>query len=581
MKIPAIFKGERLRRFFETRRMTQILVIIFVGSMALIPLFFILWNSFKDLPMYGVSDYSFSNWTLENFIEAYGDPKALKMLLHSFLFAIGSMAVALGFGGALAFLVERTNTPLRNILYGLMFIPLALPSMLKAIAWVLLLSPTNGLLNQLWFALGFSQPLFTAFSLPAMCWVEGISMSSLTFLLLGASLRAMDPSLEEAAFTSGANKPTTLFRITFRLMAPALAGIAVLQFVRGLEAFDVPLIMGFSAGIRVFSTNIYYAVKELTPPLYAKGYTYSMILIAMSVIGVILYNRVLARSERYATVTGKGYRPRIMDLGKWRPVAGGFVIFFVFVALVMPLLILLWASLIPYYMVPSMAGLGMVSLDNYQHLLNDPQFTTSVKNTLMVCIVVSIGGMLMATLVSWMVIRQRTRASRVLDYLSFIPYAIPSIAVGFGIMVFFLAFPNPIYNTIWIIMLAYLVKFLPIGTRFTHAGVAQIRSELEEAAAASGAGLFATLRRVTVPLLLPSLIGGGLFIFLLSAKVLSIAAILYTHDTFILPVLILRYWEIGGIPVTAALSVVMILGLITITIVSRTLVQRRALVAEV
>ncbi|MFC1968815.1 ABC transporter permease [Chloroflexota bacterium] len=529
---------------------------------------------------YSVSDYSLSNWSLNNFIEAYGNPKAFKMLGNSFAFAGGSMAVSLILGGTLAFLVERTNTPLRNILYGLMFIPLATPSILKAIAWILLLSPTIGLLNYGWLALGFSQPLFNPYTLPAMCWVEGISMSPLTFLMLGASLRAMDPSLEEAAFTSGAGKPTTLFRITFRLMAPALAGVALLLFVRGMEALEVPLIMGLGAGFRVFSTNIYQAVRIVSPPLYTHAYAYSMVLVAISFIGVILYQRVLARSERYATITGKGYRPRIMDLGKWRPYAGGFVLFFVLVALVLPLLVLIWGSLLPLYYVPSLEALKLVSLDNYRELFKLTTFTLAVKNTVIICAVVSVGGMLLATLVSWMVIRMRTRAGKVLDYLAFIPYAVPSIAIGFGIMVVFLAFPNPIYASIWIMMLAYMVKFLPIGTRFTHAGVAQIRSELEEAAASSGAGMFEVLRRVTIPLLLPSLIGGGLFICLLCAKVLAMAIILWTPDTIILPVLILHYWDSGGIPLTAALSVIMVLALIIITIVARKLGQRRAIVAE-
>ncbi len=188
--------------------------------------------------------------------------------------------------------------------------------------------------------------------------------------------------------------------------------------------------------------------------------------------------------------------------------------------------------------------------------------------------------MLLATIISWLVIRMRTRASRVLDYLAFIPYAIPGLTVGVGLMVFFLSFPNPFYGTLLVIILAYLTNFLPIGTRFSHAGMVQLRAELEEAAATSGAGLLSTMRRVIIPLLLPSLVGGGLFIFLLSAKVMATAAILWNADTIVLPVLVFRLWETQGIPLTSALSVIMILGLVAVTFLGRVLIQQRTHVVE-
>ncbi|MFC1962978.1 ABC transporter permease [Chloroflexota bacterium] len=579
MRLSAILSKERLSRLLEPRMIVFILVISFVGVMALLPSFIVIWNSFKVLMPFDVSDFSLSNWTLYNFIEVYTDPQSFKMLINSFIFATGSAVVAMVFGGTLAFLVERTNTPFRNVIYGLMFIPMALPSMLKGIAWIMLLSPKIGLLNLLWCSFGFSQPLFSAYSLPAMCWVEGISMSAMAFLLLGASLRAMDPSLEEAAYTSGASKPYTMFRITLRLMTPALAGVSLLVFVRGLEAFDIPLVMGLSGGIHVFSTNIYWFIKELVPPDYSGGYTYSLILIAICGVGLILYQRVFARAGKYATITGKGYRPRIMDLGKWKPVAAAVVIFWVFIALILPLFVLIWASLVPYYQAPSMEALKTVSLDNYRVLFGEKDFALAVKNTLMLCTGASLSCMILATLISWLVIRWRTRATKVLDWLAFIPYALPGVSVAFGLLVLFLSFPNPIYGTIWIIMLGNITKFLPAATRFTHAGMAQIRGELEEAASASGANSFAVLRRIIVPLLIPSLVGGGLFVFLHVSKVLGTAAILGNADSRILATLILHYWERGGMPSTSALSVVMIVGLVTLTIATRKLAQRGAMVA--
>jgi iron(III) transport system permease protein len=559
--------------------MVLVLVTAFVGATSLIPVFFLVWDSFKEVYVGNLFDKSLTNFTLVNYRQALADPRAFGMLGDSFFFATGAMAVAFFFGGTIAFLVERTNTPLRNAIYGLMFIPLIMPSMLKAIGWILFLSPTIGLFNRVWLFFGFAQPIFNAYSIPAMFWVEGLSMTPLTFLMLGAALRAMDPSLEEAAYTAGAGKFSTMVRITLRLMTPALAGIALLQFVRGMEAFEVPLLMGASAGIHVFATNIYFAAREINPPLYGQAFVFSLVLIVICMVGLFIYQRIMGRAGQYATVTGKGYRPRLLDLGKWRPAATGFILLFLVFAVILPFLILLYASYLPYYQVPSAKAFSVMSWDNYRSLLSRSDVLLTVKNTALLTTVVSVGGMLIATMVSWIVVRMRAKVGRVLDGLIFVNYAVPGIATGFAFMIFFLTFPNPIYGTIWILVLAYLVNFLPIGTRFTHAGLAQIKAELEEAAASSGAGIFTIMRRVVIPLILPSMIAGGLYIFLLSARVLSSAAILYTPDSMVLSVMIFQLWNEGSIPMVGSLAVLMILVFTILTIISRRLGQRRAVVA--
>jgi iron(III) transport system permease protein len=558
-----------------------VVVTIFVGTLAIVPLFYLVWSSFKPIAVGNLADFSLGNFTLENFLRAFADPLILTMLGDSFIFAGGSMLVAIFFGGVIAFLVERTDAPMRNLAYGFMFVPLIMPGMLKAIGWVLLMSPNNGLLNTVWFSFGFKDPLFNPSSLPAMFWVEGLSMAPLTFLMLGAAFRGMDPSLEEAALTSGAGKLMTFWRVTLRLMSPALAGIALLQMIRGLESFDVPITMGSGKNIQVFSTNIYVSVREISPPDYGTAFALSLVLVVLAVLGVAVYHRVMGKSERYATVTGKGFRPRLIPLGKWRWAATGFILFFLLASTILPFLVLLWVSFLPYYQLPSWDALNRLTLDSYRDLFARDQFFLSLKNTLIVSTVVSVGAMLLATLISWIVIRLKPRGGKLLDTLSFMPYTVPGIAMGFSFMIVFLSFPNPIYGTLWILILAYLTNFLPIATRFTHAAIAQIRAELEEAATTAGAGPFTVMRRIIVPLILPSLIAGALYIFLLSAKIVSAAAILWQPDSVILPVYLLQMWVDGRLPLVGALSVVMISGLMVLTIAARTLAQRRSIVTEV
>jgi iron(III) transport system permease protein len=440
----------------------------------------------------------------------------------------------------------------------------------------MLMGPRAGLLNQLWFGLGFEKPLFDAFTVPAMFYVEGLSLSPLTFFLLGATLRGMDPSLEEAAYTSGAGKPKTLLRVTMRLMVPALAGVGLLNFVRAIESFEVPLIMGFSSGIRVFSTQIYLVLRNLSPPIYGQGFVLSLTMIILAVAGLLYYQRLLRRSEQYATVTGKGYRPRLFDLGPvGRPIAAGFLFLFFLLAVILPLLILIWASFLPFYQVPWQTDMSRISLTNYTDLLERPDFTLALKNTAILSGVSGIATMLLATVISWVVIRLRPRGVKVLDALVFLPYAIPGIAMGFSMMILFLAFPNPIYGSIWIMVIAYVVHFIPVATRFTHAGVAQLKAELEEAAMTSGAGMLTMMRRIIIPLMLPTLVGGALYVFLLASRIMSMAAILYTPDSMVLSIFIYQLWTEGTLPQVGALAVLMVFGLTIITIISRKLAQRR------
>ena len=566
---------------FDLPAILLVVVTAIVAMLAIIPVFYLLWSSFKPITLGNLADFSLTNFTLANFARAYADPAIVTMLLHSFFFAAGSMAVAFLFGGVIALLVERTDAPMKNIAYGLMFIPLIVPNALNAIGWVLLLSPNNGILNVVCRSLGFKEAIFNAYTLPAMFWVEGLSMAPLVFLMFGASLRGMDPSLEEAAFTSGASRWTAFRTITVKLMTPALAGIGLLQFIRGIEAFEVPYVMGLTKGLRVFSTAIYVSVRELSPPDYGSAFVLSLLLVVLAVAGIVFYHRILTQSERYATISGKGYRPRIFSLGKWRYLAGVFIGFYFFAAVVLPFSVLLWTSFLPYYQAPSLAALQHLSLESYRDLFARAIFYLCVTNTVVLATTVSAAGILLSLVISWIVIRWKPKGSSLLELLAFLPYAVPGIAMGFAFMVAFLSFPNPIYGTLWIIMLAYLTTFLPIGTRFTHAAISQIRAELEEAAATSGAGLFNIMRHILIPLILPSLVSGGLYLFILCVKVVSAASILWNPDSVILSIYVLQLWGEGRLPVVSALSVVTVVSLTLLFLAARLLVVRRSVAAEI
>lgn len=548
---------------------------IAIGIFVIPPLVLLVLNSFRQVSV-GELGFGLTRLTLGNYIEAYSNPRTFVMLLNSIWFALGSMGTAIVFGGTLAFLSERTDFRFRQWIPVLVLIPLIMPGVVKAIAWIFLLSPRIGLINLPWIAL-FGKPLVSSASMPAMVWVEGISMSPLAFLLTGSIIQRMDPSLEEAADGSGASRWSVLTRVTVPLMTPALAGVVLLLFIRGIEAFEIPMLMGTDAGIFVFSTNIYYSLRLSFPPEYGQGFSYGMTLVVFTVAALFFYQRALRRSERFTVVTGKGYRPRLLSLGKWKYAALALVSFYGFVGILLPFFILVWASLQPFYVTPSVESLLNLTLDNYAQLFSSTDLVEVILNSIILGVASSGAAMFLAVLASWFIYRTNIAQRKLLEILIFFPYAFPGLVIGVAFMILFLSFDNPIYNTIWIIVLAHILNFLPLASRFTHAAVVQVHKELEEAAWASGAGFWRTLRYIWVPLLIPSLLNGGLFLLILSLKIMSIAALLQGPDSKVLSVHLWGLWNRGSPELASALSVVMVVVLGLLTLVLRRFAQGTAM----
>jgi iron(III) transport system permease protein len=546
-------------------------MVLSLSVLVSVPIVLLLLNSFRHVTI-GTLGFNFTDFTFLNYVEAYSNPKTYTMLLNSLWFAFGSMLLATVFGFGLAFLSERTDLRFRDAIPVMVMVPLIMPSLVKALAWVFLMSPDIGLLNGLtkWLGLG---SVFNAYSIPNMIWVEGISMSVLAYLLIAATLRRMDPSLEEAALGSGATMWKTQMRVTFPLLMPALAGVMLLLFIRGLEAFEVPLALGMGRGIYVFSTNIFYTLHGTFPPDYGLGFAYGVTLMVLAVAALIVYQAQLARAERYTVVTGKGYRPRRIHLEKTGRLLGwGFMGFYGLVAILLPLFILVWGSILPYYKQPSIEALQLVTFKYYISALKSPLFYDAIGNTLILGGVSSVAIMFLAVIASWFIYRTNIGGRRILDFVIFMPYAVSSVVIAVGFLIFFLWAPAPIsyvYGTIWIIVIAYTIRYLPQGSRFTHAAIVQIHKELEEAAWAAGANFWQTLRKIWLPLILPALINGGLFVFVLAFKVMSIAAFLQSPDNMVLSVYLWNRWSDMGLGWAAALAVIMIVVLAILTFASR------------
>jgi iron(III) transport system permease protein len=549
-----------------------ICVTALVLYLVLTPLGMLLWNSLKTTPP-GVP----GPLTFANFSKAYLDPTLYPLLVNSLLFAAGSTLFAFFTAFTMAWLVERTNAPLRDLAYVIAIVATIIPGMIASIAWIMLLHPRIGLINlALIKSFGLSEAPLNIHSMYGMIFVGGLRHVPVMFLLLAGSLRSMDPSLEESSATCGSGNASTMLRITFPLMLPASAAAMIYSFINAVEAFEIPALIGMPVKIYVFATQIYLAMHQ-SPPDYGVSAALGVTVLAITAVGTLSYLRILRKSERFVTVTGKGYRPRPIDLGKWKYLATVFLFSFLLLDVILPMLALIWASLLPFYQVPSLKAFQTVSLNSYFSAWQYPGVLNAVKNSLFLAVLGGVITMLLAAVISWIVVRSRVPGRKLLDFLAFAPLATPGIVLGMALVFLYLSVPVPIYGTLWILLIAFVTKHLPWATRNTNAGLLQIHKELEEASEASGASWLQTFRRVLVPLLVPAFAAGFLYIFSHIIRDISLAILLYSPKTNLLAVVIWELWQAGTIAQVGAMSVMLVLLLGLFTFIGRKYLTRIAI----
>ena len=438
-----------------------------------------------------------TRFTLERFAMLLSQRGILLSTWNSFVFAIGSAILALLIGGLAAWLVERTNAPLKSLTYLTNVIALGTPYVLYTSAWLLLLArsgPINTWYRQL---SGETGVLINVYGMGGMILIEGLLWSPLVFLLLGATLRNFNPALEEAARMSGATAWGTIRRVTLPLSMPAILALSMLVFIRTVEAFEVPALVGLPGRVHVLTTDIYEMMHRTMPPDIGSASALSLILLFIVAALLYWYGRMTRNAEKFATVTGKSFRPNQLDLGAWRPLAGFALGFYFFLLIVLPAFILVWASLLPFYQTFRTQAFPLLTLDNYRAVLNSPRYVSLIVNTLMIAFASATAVMLITAVSAWLTVR-KAPGSRILDHLGTAPLVFPGIVLGVGVMQFFLNVPIGIYGTIWIIVWAFIINYLPYGVRYSYAGMIQLHRELEEAAAAAGATPLTGFRRIVL-----------------------------------------------------------------------------------
>jgi iron(III) transport system permease protein len=476
-------------------------------------------------------------------------------------FALGSSLLAIGLGFPSAWLLARTNVPFRQTVFVGAFLSLSAPLIVKGIGWILLLGPNNGLIN-VWLRswLGLQGTPIELFGLGGMIFVEGLTWTPIALLLALPPLSAMDRSLEEAAAMCGASRWQTLARVTLPLARPAILAVLLLSFIRALEAFEVPLLIGIPGGVITVTTALFQSIHSGFVPRYGEASAYAVLLTAAVSVPLFLYYRATREGAKFATITGKGFRPSRIELGKWKYPCALWVLI-IPLSLCAPLLLMLWASFLPLYTTPSLDDFGRMSLANYAAVATREDTVSGIWNSLVVG-TGSASAVAGSTFVlSWIVVRRRQAVRWLLDVIVSLPLVFPGIVLGIAVLVEFLNLRFiPVYGTVWIVIFALGLKFLPYGMRFSYSSLLSIDRQLEESARMSGAGTLRVLRAIVLPLAMPAIVATWIYVFMNAIRDLSTAVLLSGANNAIASVVILDLWNNGEVPQLAALSILIVAG---------------------
>ncbi|MFI6350304.1 ABC transporter permease [Streptomyces sp. NPDC050560] len=535
----------RLAALARPRNLLNLALLLVLGYLVLPPLVVMVWKSFVD----GTSlDGAFGLAGYRSIAGAgLGSATA-----DTLVFAAGTTVVSLVVGTALAWSAARTDAPLRGLAYVVGFLGLAVPGIVNVVGWVLLFGNGHGqgdtvLSDWLGVHVGISVE-----SMPGMVFVESLLTIPLVFFLMIGPMQAFDSSLEEAGAVHGARDLAVLRRITAPLLLPTLASATLLVVIRSIQAFEVPVLLGVPAKADIFTARLYETLHGSLLPDYSGAASYGTILVVALLVLVSLENRLTRDARKYAVVTGRATAPRphrTRPAVRYLPLLLNAVLL---VCYLLPTCYLLYSSFERNLTGP--LSLHNLTLDNYSSLWSSNGFTRAVADTLVVAAGTSVVTVVLTLLAGWVAARSGSRPARLVNLLANAPLVVPGVVFGFAILLFYLFSPIPLFGTLWAIVLAFVALYLPYGMRTMRPAIVGISTELEEAGRIAGASETGVVRRILLPLVAPSALGTGLFVFFNAFRELAVAALVITAATPLLSTKLLDALVNGDLTVVSALG---------------------------
>jgi len=543
---------------------TMATIVALVAGVVLYPIYFLLQASFDvgDANVRPPSAYG-----LANYAKLFDYPQ---IIWNTLVVTFAATIMALLFGFLTAWVLTRTNVPFKRTLDQLMTVPYYVTPLLGALAWSFLGAPESGFINQHWRWLGGTGALIDITSPAGIAWVMALFEGSVAYVMISAVMQSMDPALEEASQVMGASRWRTMWRVTLPLVAPGVLGAAIFVFAEMLGSFSVALVLGTPARFYVITTAIYHFVSQYPPriPLAAAmGVSLFAVMFAM----LWLY-RWLTSRKSYVTVSGKAFRPRVMDMGSMRWLLFAIVAFYVLMSAILPIVTLIFASV--QKLAVAFPTAANFTLENFRQAFSINAVRTAMVNSLVLAAVAATLGVAITGLLTWIILRSNLPGRGTLEYLAMFPQAVPRLVFAFGMMWAWIVFPIPIYGTFWVLLIAYLTVFMPLGVRTISGVVLQLDKSLDECGQVCGASWVYRLRTIAVPLLRPGLLAAWLLIFVAGVRELGASILLMGPDSKVMTPAIVEAWFSSSSELTAAMALIQT-AVITVTIVIFGLFTRR------
>jgi len=493
-----------------------------------------------------------------------------QILLNTLTVSAAATVMALVFGFVMAWILTRTNVPGRHMFEQLMAVPYYLTPLLGALAWSLLGSPESGFINQIWRAVGGNGHLIDINTAYGIAWVMALFEGSVAFVMIAAVMKSMDPALEEASQIMGASRIRTMLRITLPLVVPGVLGAAIFVFAEMLGSFAAALVLGLPSRYYVITTAIYQLVQQYPPKIQIAA-AMGVSLFAVMFFMLFLYRRIVMTGS-YVTITGKAFRPRVADIGPLRYVLLGVCLLYLFAAVGLPLVTLLYASL--QKIAVAFPAAGNWTLENFRVAVTMNAVRSALTNSLLLGFGTATIGVVLMGLLTWLIYRSRLPGSGLIEYMVMFPQAVPRLVFAFGLMWAWVVFPIPIYGTLWLLLIAYLTVFLPLGVRTIAGVMLQIDKSLEECAQMCGAPWAFRVRTVTIPLLVPGLVAAWLLLFIASVRELGASILLMGPHSKVITPSIVESWFGTSSELTAAMALIQTL-VVAIAMIVLVAVTRR------
>lgn len=560
-------------RLFDWKEIILVVLTLVLIYQVIVPFLMVIWASFKTVHP-GEPEFLSLTFSLNNYVRAFGSKEFWEATQMTLYFASAATVFAFAGGLFLAWAVTRTNTPGGQFVGMVTLARIVIPTILITVSWILVASPSIGIANALIREMTGVRGFFNVYSFWGMVWVHGLELIPLAYLLIMAAFQSMDPRLEEASIMTGASTWRTTAKITVPLVTPAVLAACLLLFISTVETFEVPLLMGGRAGVRVYTTEVFFNTAR-TPTDWGLASTYSMALLVMAILLLLVYFTLTRESEKYQTITGKDFRPHRIDLGPWKWLTCAIAMLLVFLITGLPFIVMVYASFLEFLEPPSMEAFRSMSWVNYQNLLGDDHYAVDpMINSTLLGIGSATAVMVLAATISYYVHKTRVPGRKILDFLGFASIAIPSVVLGTAFLWLYLLVPVPIIGTLTIIGLAFLTKYLPYALRFVSSSMVQIHVELEEAAIVSGVPWWRNFILIYLPLLRPGLMAGWFWVMVHAYRELTIALLLSRSENRTAAVIIFDLWDSGSFMQLSAFGVLMFLVLMILVYISHILSKR-------